>query len=299
MLFIISLSLAFYIGNVKTECLNGTNPTFTNPSWCYFLQANPNYYLEAEQECRNHKGHLTSIHDIFDNMFLTQQALLTNLTDFWIGLNDLASSGKWSWMDNSTLDFTDWDKGQPENISGFDCCAVGMDHGKWISDDCFKRKPFVCLIKAPSQPSTTFHPTTTTTEKATTLKLKTCPYSYTYYNKTGFCYSVHGNETWVNAEDRCKIDGGYLASIHSPDEAHFVAKLAFPDDNVPWIGLYTEDKNAHWKWTDRTPVDYVNWASGQPDNPGVENCGVLWSPGNFNNLDCKFMTKFVCKVLRS
>uniref|UniRef100_A0A914R771 C-type lectin domain-containing protein n=1 Tax=Panagrolaimus davidi TaxID=227884 RepID=A0A914R771_9BILA len=234
-------------------------------------------------------------------MFLSQTAILNFTvsvnTDFWSGANDLGNTGIWAWMDGTPFDFKDWDTEQPKNTSGNDCGTIIMQGGKWIADDCFKEKPFVCLVKALE--ATTAIPITTTT----TLKPKPtkCPVSYTYYNATEFCYVIFGNETWVNAENRCEIDGAHLASIHDITESLFIAHMAFPDNTVPhlWMGLYTEDKNAHWQWTDKTSFDYPSWQPGQPDSPGIENCGVLWNNGNFNNLDCAFMTKYVCKILPS
>uniref|UniRef100_A0A914Q3J8 C-type lectin domain-containing protein n=1 Tax=Panagrolaimus davidi TaxID=227884 RepID=A0A914Q3J8_9BILA len=104
-------------------------------------------------------------------MYLTQHARETFSNDsrsnFWFGLNDLTSSGKWSWMDNTTLDFVDWDKGQPQNISGANCGVINMLEGKWIADDCYKTYRFVCLMEA-TKPTTVMPSTTTITQKPKT-----------------------------------------------------------------------------------------------------------------------------------
>uniref|UniRef100_A0AC34FKJ6 C-type lectin domain-containing protein n=1 Tax=Panagrolaimus sp. ES5 TaxID=591445 RepID=A0AC34FKJ6_9BILA len=261
-------------------------------------------------------GHLVSIHDMFENLFLSEKAFknFTDSTsgDFWIGANDLSTAGNWSWMDNTPFDFTDWDKGQPQNTSF--CGAMIMQHGKWITDDCYKEKPFICLVYVTSDP-TTLPPTTPTTTTTTTTPSppKSCEDSWTFYNFTQSCYKVSDNLNWQDAEDRCKIDGAHLASIHSFEEAEFVADLAYwagadvnNGNNQAWIGSYTNDNNTHWKWTDGTPFDYPNWCPGNPDFPGGESCMIQeiflesymsnWKAGQLNNYPCgTVLSRFVCK----
>uniref|UniRef100_A0AC35GA25 C-type lectin domain-containing protein n=1 Tax=Panagrolaimus sp. PS1159 TaxID=55785 RepID=A0AC35GA25_9BILA len=259
------------------------------------------FYLEAEQECRTkYGGHLPSVHNAFDNMYLTQHAREIfsndNRSNFWFGLNDITSSGKWSWMDNTTLDFMDWDKGQPQNISGANCGVINMIEGKWMADDCYKTYRFVCLMEA-TKPTTVMPSTTTTTQKP-----KICPETWTYFDETGFCYIVLKNETWPNSGERCKNEKAELASIHLLTEASFVANLSYSiaDGTYDvWIGLFTNDSGAYWQWTDGTPFDLPNWSPGQPDGHGIENCGTIRKTGKLNNWVCSKMTKFVCKKLPS
>ena len=76
---------------------------------------------------------------------------------------------------------------------------------------------------------------------------------------------------------------------------------------MTWIGLYTQDKNKNWQWTDGTPVDFVKWAHHQPDNAGKENCVMTFSDVSewpaeenwyqeYNNYNCDETERaFVCK----
>uniref|UniRef100_A0AC35EWB2 C-type lectin domain-containing protein n=1 Tax=Panagrolaimus sp. PS1159 TaxID=55785 RepID=A0AC35EWB2_9BILA len=246
-------------------------------------------------------------------MYLSQEASSNKFTedDFWFGANDLYSPQKWTWMDNTPFDFEDWDKGQPEDTSGSDCGAVLMQGGRWRAVDCFLQKPYVCTISALDAPSTiglttttTVSPTTTSstsmvpsTKRTTTSKPKSCPVSWTYYDTTGFCYVVLQGETWINAENRCQFENGHLASIHNLDEDLFLAHIA--GGSYAWIGLFTDDNNAHWKWTDGTPFNYTNWRAGEPNKPGVENYVTLLSDATLNNWDGNHASSFICKRLPS
>uniref|UniRef100_A0A914P9G6 C-type lectin domain-containing protein n=1 Tax=Panagrolaimus davidi TaxID=227884 RepID=A0A914P9G6_9BILA len=211
-------------------------------------------------------------------------------------------------MDKSSFSFNNWDKGQPQNTSNTNCGAIKFSYGKWIADDCLKLKPFICMAKVKQAPSPPLTLATTTPPP----KPKTCPESWTLSKLTGFCYKVYFNSTWADAETLCVTQNSHLASIHSIEEGLFIANLLpninmidYCDDIVQtWIGLYTQDNNAHYYWTDGTPVDYLFWAVNQPDYTGIENCGQLRKYpvcggtvlGDFNNFRCNNVVQhFVCK----
>uniref|UniRef100_A0A914Q700 C-type lectin domain-containing protein n=1 Tax=Panagrolaimus davidi TaxID=227884 RepID=A0A914Q700_9BILA len=257
---------------------------------CYSFQKTQLKYMEAQGICFGMNGNLAAIHNSFENVFINQEAetIFTEsaVDDYWIGANDLFSPPTWTWLNESPFDFSDWEKGEPQNISMSNCGAVILQNGRWKSDDCYKEKPFVCLVKpdanpvmsttSTSGPTTTLTPTTTTTKKP---KPKSCPVSWQYYNTTGYCYIVLGGEFWQDAEQRCVISGGHLVSIHSLEEDLYVTHLV---SGAPahglygvWIGLYTEDSNRNWKWTDGTPFDYHNWRADYPVNTGLQSFGDL------------------------
>lgn len=125
-------------------------------------------------------------------------------------------------MDGTLFDFTDWSKGQPQNISGNDCGAISVQNGQWYSEDCYKNKPFVCLIVTQINTNTTkMAPATLPT---TTITTTTCFWGWTYYEITGHCYKVFLEPVaFLTAEDSCKLDGAHLASIHSQNETLFIA----------------------------------------------------------------------------
>uniref|UniRef100_A0AC34FIA9 C-type lectin domain-containing protein n=1 Tax=Panagrolaimus sp. ES5 TaxID=591445 RepID=A0AC34FIA9_9BILA len=200
---------------------------------------------------------------MFENVFLSEKARLNFIdstsSDFWIGANTLINPGTWSWMDNTPLDFSDWEKGQPQNTSN--CGAITIQGERWHSDDCDKQKPFVCL-KTISANFTTVLPATTTMKKIpTTIKAKRCEAEWAAFGD--FCYKVFDPRTWYEAEQICVIENAHLVSIHNTQEALFVANLAYflgsdacSGPNQTWVGLFTDDTFKTYKWTDGTPFDY-------------------------------------------
>uniref|UniRef100_A0A914Y212 C-type lectin domain-containing protein n=1 Tax=Panagrolaimus superbus TaxID=310955 RepID=A0A914Y212_9BILA len=272
-------------------------------------------FMAAEGICEGFGGHLTSIHSIFENVFLYEEAstFFTDSVsiDFWNGANTLYKPGSWTWMDGMPFDFTDWDKGQPQNTTDKNCGAVKLQGGQWISDNCDKLKPFVCLKKVFTSSTTSAALTTTTKPKP-----KSCDLSWTAHD--GFCYKVYDNGTWLEAEERCKVDDAHLASIHDIDENLFVANLSYYPEadgckwpTNAWVGLFTEDNQAHWNWTDKTHFNYANWMPGKPNLPQYKlNCCIMFltpctttyvvETGQFDNLPCDtILPKFICKKLPS
>jgi hypothetical protein len=250
-----------------TCCPNGSIPSLSDPSKCYFFLTQKTNWIVADQDCKNIDGNLVSIHNAFDNVFLSGEAsdIFTDSAsvDFWIGANNLLIPGTWSWVDQTPFDWNDWDISQPQNTSNTNCGSMLMKSERWIASDCMNQKPYVCLTEVKELSTTTSVLTTTTTKPLTCLE------DWTYFNYTGACYKVFNTATWIDAEERCKVDGAHLASIHSLEENIFLANLAYyPGANVcdggkqALFGLFTDDAKGHWKYTDGTPYDYSNWWKG-------------------------------------
>uniref|UniRef100_A0AC35F9D2 C-type lectin domain-containing protein n=1 Tax=Panagrolaimus sp. PS1159 TaxID=55785 RepID=A0AC35F9D2_9BILA len=115
---------------------------------------------------------------------------------------------------------------------------------------------------------------------------------------------------WLDAEKYCNSYGSHLASIHSNEKAMFIADLAYYDGSEEctygkqaFVGLHTEDNNAHWQWTDGKFLNWENWDIGEPNNPEMENCVELRlantcgrTKGTMNNYGCdRLDAKFICK----
>uniref|UniRef100_A0AC35G2G8 C-type lectin domain-containing protein n=1 Tax=Panagrolaimus sp. PS1159 TaxID=55785 RepID=A0AC35G2G8_9BILA len=144
-------------------------------------------------------------------------------------------------------------------------------------------------------------------------KKKRCPETWTYSEKTGFCYKAYYWSDWFAAESICIQEGGHLASVHTAAENSFLQTLAQnhkignqttpqPSIAVEWytIGLqYIQNK---WIWTDKTPVDYLPWQAGYPTGDYLTSQDNLWV-GRMSKNDGKFGNgwgiakyfSFICK----
>merc|ERR1712243_385643 len=136
-----------------------------------------------------------------------------------------------------------------------------------------------------------------------------CPNGWTYYGER--CYKAFFEETFINwrdAQKSCRMEGGDLVVIHSPDLNVFVNNLA--GSQRAWIGAFRIGPVAHnnneFSWTDGSNIDFDNWSAGQPDNAdSVEFCVHLnleEPAGSWNDIDCRSpdnqiqIRSFVCQI---
>ncbi|KAK6291612.1 hypothetical protein J4Q44_G00373960 [Coregonus suidteri] len=113
--------------------------------------------------------------------------------------------------------------------------------------------------------------------------------------------------TWPEAERKCLLLGGNLASVHSLPQYRFLQSL-IQESRVQrtWIGAYDAMKEGLWLWSDGSRFNYQNWAPGQPSNYNhgfvkditngrghcmEMNCGASHRQ---NDVPCWFKLPFVC-----
>nr|WP_299207105.1 PKD domain-containing protein [uncultured Brumimicrobium sp.] len=86
--------------------------------------------------------------------------------------------------------------------------------------------------------------------------------------------------------------GANLVSVQSQTENDCLlgALSAIGETGTIWIGLNDEAVEGTFEWYDQSPVTYTNWAPGEPNQSGNEDCVQIYPggtyPGMWNDLDC-------------
>jgi hypothetical protein len=95
----------------------------------------------------------------------------------------------------------------------------------------------------------------------------------------GSCYEFFDEQTsWNEAEARCAAWGGHLASVESSDEDAFIgawpALVGIPllDGSGLWLGGTDALRDGDFRWWDDRSLDFVGWASDQPNNGAGLDC---------------------------
>lgn len=94
----------------------------------------------AEERCIQWGGHLVSIKDGAENLFVSG----IHSAFVWIGLNDIQNENKYVWSDRSNSKFRNWEGGQPDNGDHNENCVEMDGYGFWSDAFCFQARHFIC-----------------------------------------------------------------------------------------------------------------------------------------------------------
>ncbi|XP_072035415.1 lectin-like isoform X2 [Amphiura filiformis] len=144
-----SYSIILMLVVLQLHQSNGANcpPDWTTfNSHCYLYVEKYTDWLSAKGDCEGRGAGLASIHSSEENEFITT---LTG-GNVWIGLDDVAAEGDFTWTDGSLLNFTNWGSNQPDNADNDEHCVDfnWRDPGIWNDYTCRSAHPFVCKISS-------------------------------------------------------------------------------------------------------------------------------------------------------
>ncbi|CAH1779946.1 unnamed protein product [Owenia fusiformis] len=273
-------------------------------SYCYKVSAVlPNYrlnWLDARKNCIDQGAELASFHDDDEHDFVYKNFIFGESDEpLWIGLNNRDTEEGHKWSDGSSVTYTNWADGEPNNWGDREnCVEMKNSDGKWNDMNCGRTRNWVCKIQKGITPIDV-----TTVSPPSAGPPGSCypdNDDWKFYN--GYCYYVgkggdEENLEFMNAHGWCRSNGGALASIHSQEEQDFLWGLIRPTSfEKVYIGLNELDQNG-WLWIDRTPTDYVNWNKGEPNDwGGAERCVNMYSKtGYWNDEQCNMPHSFICK----
>ncbi|XP_014381644.1 C-type lectin domain family 4 member G [Alligator sinensis] len=109
------------------------------PNWllyagaCYFFATTPQHWSFGRSKCQAQGAHLVIINDSDEQSFLAQKI---KGKEYWIGLHDTGEEGKFTWVDDSSATYTNWDFGEPNNQGLGEDCVMMLSHGRWNDAAC-------------------------------------------------------------------------------------------------------------------------------------------------------------------
>ncbi|KAF4023228.1 hypothetical protein G4228_015619 [Cervus hanglu yarkandensis] len=237
-------------------------------------------WFESRDFCRALGGDLASINNKDE-----QQAIWRLITAsgsyhelFWLGLTYGSPSEGFTWSDGSPVSYENWAYGEPNNYQNVEYCGeLKGDPGmSWNDINCEHLNNWICQIRK---------------------DLPVTDDGWVIYKDYQYYFSKE-KATMDKAREFCKRHFGDLVSIRSESEKKFLWKYVNRNDVQPayFIGLLISlDKK--FIWMDGSKVDYVAWATGEPNFANDdENCVTMYSNSGFwNDINCGYPNAFICQ----
>ncbi|XP_038062167.1 C-type mannose receptor 2-like [Patiria miniata] len=211
---------------------------------CYLYVAMAQSYNAAEQHCKSYStqgraAHLASILSEAESQFIST---LTGGRDTWIGYNDLAVEGIYTWLDGSPHGYENWKPGFPVgDAHGDQDCIHTFGGLEWKEYFCWNGMAFVCKMP---QYDYQFPKFVDNCSYQVPRKMQCEPPWLAF---KGSCYLlVTETKNYTDAEKHCQSYSkqgrpSHLASILSQEENDFVGQYVlsvlpdYPGINT-WIG---------------------------------------------------------------
>uniref|UniRef100_A0A667ZSC8 C-type lectin domain-containing protein n=1 Tax=Myripristis murdjan TaxID=586833 RepID=A0A667ZSC8_9TELE len=106
---------------------------------CYFISSESKSWDESRQDCLRRGADLVIIKS------KEKEAFLKNFhRKVWIGLSDWETEGVWKWVDGSSLSYTFWASGEPNDRGGEDCAELSQGRDGFNDESCSNKLPWIC-----------------------------------------------------------------------------------------------------------------------------------------------------------
>ena len=94
-----------------------------------------------------------------------------------------------------------------------------------------------------------------------------------------YVYDVDTVTDWNMAQEYCEAQGGYLATITSPEEDAFLySYITDAGYSSVMFGLTDQEQTDDWHWVTGEELSYQNWHPGEPNHQGgYEHYGMYYS----------------------
>ncbi|CAB4054079.1 MRC [Lepeophtheirus salmonis] len=260
--------------DVEKEFLCQLNPYDTvPPNLMHSLLKGEN----AETSCRylsigSNTGTLVSIINPLQQRFFESHLPNDGYSGtYWVGLRNV--EGTFTWLDGSPYGFMNWED-QPSYERNHECVNMVMrgGSGKWRTEDCEERLPYICQVKGfnyvdpPEPPS-----------------MNNCPIGW-----------IRGGSQFLHL----KKQGIYprntkRSKSYRGNERHGSQSLIF-------IGLNDIKTEGNYVWLDgiTDKKEEIPWAPHQPDDKNSsQNCIVMDSSvETWNDVSCNEENRFFCSM---
>ncbi|XP_076455860.1 macrophage mannose receptor 1-like [Babylonia areolata] len=259
---------------------------------CVQLNQHARSWVDARADCQRQGADLVTIDNGRFNSYLRGQ-IHAHDGRYWIGLNDRAKEGQFQWAGSTVgLRLKYWHSGQPDNRGqNENCVAVLPPDYRWWDMACSTRYYYVCqkdaTVNGATQPPTT--------QKTWSAR---CGPLWEEDPNSDSCYMMLTDRmSWLDARDACRSFHGDLLAINTITEQVYInARISNMDSNFFWVGANDRQTESGWRWTDNSPMAFINWKPHEPNNQGNADCAAIdRQDGGWSDFPCNARYGYICE----
>ncbi len=312
------------VGEANNFCVsNVVSGPFTNPvnHNQYYVLDNATWQ-KSQDKAASLGGHLVTISNAAENAWVLATATANGSPNtYFIGINDLTTEGTWVWVNGEAVNYTNWAAGEPNNSGNEDVGTVLDATGVWNDVKTSTTRFAVAEVEVyfcgdPDAGSCTAAHSSPNCADADCCNLVCSIDPFCCNNQwdslcagegawcsptvvagpfvdplTGREHARLSKSFASSARAFAVANGGDLVSIHSGFENEWLRDNVA--SNVPTlanspmiIGINDVAAEGTFVWSDGSPVNFVNWFPGEPNNSGGnEDAAVLDSgAGRWNDV---------------
>lgn len=273
-------------------------------------------WQEAKEYCERQGGHLATITSPEEQSFISDLIRDEKKRSYWIGLTDEDESGNWQWVNGEPFIYSNWAQHEPNNGYG------GMEHyaavvsydtqydypihlGEWndhANDRDIEQFGFLCEWE---ETDISLTPPPEDLDETSGVTENVPQDAYEFNGHFYYVYDIDTITTWEAAKQYCRDQGGYLATITSPEENAFIYScLKDLTYESAYFGLTDQTEEGTWVWDNGEVSSYTNWHSGEPnsENPAEDFAMFYykysdgsWNDGDFGNHTLNSGRSFICE----
>ncbi|XP_006119560.2 macrophage mannose receptor 1-like isoform X1 [Pelodiscus sinensis] len=265
-------------------------------SFCFkpFSRDRKRSWLESQEFCRAIGGDLATINGK-EEQYVIWRSIANNgyyQQKFWLGLYYLNPDDGFTWSDGSSVIYTNWAYGEPNNYQGMELCTEvsGDSSMLWNDRHCDYVYDWICEIK-----------------KGATVKPEPTESPVPKYKVTDDGWIIQGDRQYYfstesvpmeQGREFCKKNFGELLVIDDDSERKMLWRYILKNgkEDAYFIGLQLSiDKKV--SWMDGTPVNFLAWAAHEPNFANNdENCVVMYKNlGLWNDINCGYPNPYICE----
>ncbi len=305
--------------------------TITIAAHDYALCLSPRNFDDAKKSCAQLGMVPVTLNTPEEERWVRGMLSAYGLTIAWLGLVRSPTTGEFGWFDQTPLEWSSWEPGEPDGQPGDRDCSQMFTWKQWADASCFTTSPVIC-----EAPCDTF---VDSDGDGYLSCIEDCYDTVAGWNPgakdlSGECadgvdqncnfivddgaqcvppasFTLPGVPGWQfffldqpSQRDAARMEcaalglGADLAWFDSLEEnqAASAALQVLAPSAVVWIGLNDLAEEGWYLWANGSAPKYTNWATGQPNNwDDSEDCGRMLPDGTWNDTNCKDALKALCR----